>query len=70
MTLDAFSEVFPDAEFWREQDGRRGYLVSDSEICFFCYSADGFTVSREYYARVVQFEGDRLVSIDPVELKR
>ena len=70
MSTAELMATFPQAEFWREQDGRAQYMVPIHKRCFWCYSKKGFQYSREYYVRIAQFENDRLVSVDPVELKR
>lgn len=70
MSKADFDELHPLAEFWREQDGREQYVVTIHKRCFWCASRKGFQASREYYVRVAQFENDRLVSVDPVELRR
>ncbi|MGI9343386.1 MAG: hypothetical protein ACR2QV_11075 [Gammaproteobacteria bacterium] len=70
MSKQAFDEIHPLAEFWREDEGRSQYLVTIHRRCFWCYSSKAFATSRDYFVRVAQFENDRLVSIDPVELRR
>ena len=67
---DAFMEQFPDAELWREEGDNRDYLVAVGRLCFICTSRPGFESSNDYFVRVIRFQDERLVSIEPVELNR
>ena len=62
MTMREFRDEFPDAK----KMGDDAYLVAINDICFWCYSGRGFVRSEQVFARVIRFEGDRVVEVQPL----
>jgi hypothetical protein len=67
MTLQAFGEIFPEAQRLDADDGATVFLIAETQTCFWCYSGDGFVRSEDSFARIVRFENEALIGIEPVK---
>ena len=59
-TLHDFRAAYPNAQQVPGTDSDAVFLVTASDVCFWCYSGSGFKESEEVFGRIVHFENGTL----------
>ena len=68
MSLQDFRAAYPNAKQVPGTDSDAAFLVTASDVCFWCYSGRGFKESEEVFGRIVHFENGTLSSSQAVHV--